>query len=306
MPTIRFTHDYDTACRLRDEGFEPIECAFGQYGSVLGPLELDHHGTESHREGVAIRACRDFYGARAADPRFVVTGTPDADAVLAIVALSGLVERDALQPAFYEVVARHDTDPIGMDLLASDEGVMLGWFNQRAGLSQSEKGFQAAVQAMVDLLQMGLDDADRAQVRRADLSRRRTALRGVLAIHDAQGQPLPVPEGAVDHPVCRGEAATEGAARVAVVQSAVWGFDQWYRLAPVVVSYASRIAKVTVGCPDLETAERLFGPGGLMRAWVALGRGWGGRETIGGSPRGERLPLTEAFQTAERLIEMLR
>ena len=90
---LKFSNDYGEVCRLRDVGYEPIECAFGQFGSVMGPLNMDHHGTESHREGVALRACRDLYGARREDPRFAVTGAPDADAVLAIIALAGLVPR---------------------------------------------------------------------------------------------------------------------------------------------------------------------------------------------------------------------
>ena len=68
---LQFTNDIKEAQRFCDLGYEPIECAFGQYGSVMGPLNMDHHGTESHREGVAIRACRDHYGARMSDPRFV-------------------------------------------------------------------------------------------------------------------------------------------------------------------------------------------------------------------------------------------
>ena len=34
---IQFTNDFNEACILRDQGFEPIECAFGQFGSVMGP-----------------------------------------------------------------------------------------------------------------------------------------------------------------------------------------------------------------------------------------------------------------------------
>ena len=85
---IQYTDSFEEALSLRDQGYEPIECAFGSYGSVMGPLNLDHHGEESHREGVAIRSCRDFLGARSHDPRFVVTGTPDADAILSILALA--------------------------------------------------------------------------------------------------------------------------------------------------------------------------------------------------------------------------
>lgn len=74
---IIHTNDAAEARRLTLDGFEPVECSFGGEGSVLGPLLMDHHGAESHREGVAIRAYRDHYGARRDDPRFVVTGAAD-------------------------------------------------------------------------------------------------------------------------------------------------------------------------------------------------------------------------------------
>ncbi len=302
---IRFTNDYEAACRLRDLGFEPIECAFGQYGSVMGPLDMDHHGKESHREGVALRACRDLYGARRDDPRFVVTGTPDADAVLAIVALAGLCEPERLRPDFYQLVDAHDTDPIGHDLLATSEGEVLAHFNQQPGLFQNEGGFYTAVKLMRALLETGLEDGQRDQIRRADANRRRTALEGILAVVHRDGRRGEPPESATGLVLRRGDEATSDSARVLVVKSPVWGFDQWYRMAPVVVSYASRMAKVTVGCPDGPTARRLFGDDGLMTAWRTLGKGWGGRPTIGGSPRGTRMRVSDAYQTAETLLNLL-
>ena len=68
---IRYTDSFEEATALCEAGFEPIECAYGAYGSVLGPLAMDHHGTESHRSGVAIRAYHDHFGALADAPRFV-------------------------------------------------------------------------------------------------------------------------------------------------------------------------------------------------------------------------------------------
>ena len=304
---IAFTHEYDDAVRLRDMGYEPIECAFGQYGSVLGPLALDHHGTESHREGVAIRACRDHWGARRKDPRFVVTGTPDADAVLAIVALAGLVPREAVSAAFYETVARQDVDPIGFDLLAPEQtcGLDLSWFNQQPDVRPSEAGFRRAIAHMVHLLTHGLTDAERTAVRASDLARRKKALQGALGLWDLHGRPLPVifDTSHLDSPVLRGETLSASPNRVLLVNGTVWGFDIWYRMAPIVVSFASRLERVTVGCPDIPTAERLLGEGGLLGVWPALGTGWGGRETIGGSPRGARLTLDDARATALRLVE---
>lgn len=301
---IRFTHHYEEACKLRDFGYEPIECAFGQYGSVMGPYNMDHHGRESHREGVALRACRDHYGALRDAPRFVVTGTPDADAVIAIIALAGLIEKERITPSFYELVNAHDTDPIGMDLLAYPEGEVLSAFNLTQGLTQSSEGFRSAIGRMLDLLTHGLEADEADRVRRTDLARRRTALGDTINLRDKKGIMLPMAEVSIGAPVIRGPLALTHPGRVLVVKSAVWGFDQWYRVAPVVVSYASRMAKVTVGCPDVETSELLFGPGGLKNAWRSLGKGWGGRESIGGSPRGQRLPESAIYETADALIDL--
>ena len=300
------TNDYADACRLRDAGYEPIECAFGQHGSVLGPLALDHHGTERHREGVALRACRDLYGARQHDPRFVVTGTPDADAVLAIVALAACVPQSHILEGFYTLVDRHDTDPIGLDPLENEASEALTWFNQRGGLYQNAQGFRKAVTHMSDLLERGLTDEQRRQVRGFEAARRRRAIEGIVQIYDAHGNKLPIPTHIGRLPLRRGAGALSGPSRVMVVKSAMWGFDQWYRLAPVVVSYATRMAKITVGCPDAETACQLFGRSGLMNVWPALGEGWGGRESIGGSPRGARLVVSEIHQIATRVLEALQ
>jgi len=87
---IRWTSAPDEGARLVAAGFEPVECSFADQ-SVVGPLEMDHHGHLSHLEGVATRAYRDHFGARREDPRFVVTGTADADATFAIAALAGLL-----------------------------------------------------------------------------------------------------------------------------------------------------------------------------------------------------------------------
>ena len=142
---------------------------------------------------------------------------------------------------------------------------------------------------MVRLLQDEVPANELKKVQRADENRRRVASEGIIACYSASGQQLALPENLLNQPVRRAEDAVSHEARVLVVQSVVWGFDLWYRAAPIVVSYASRLQKVTVGCPDVPTAERLFGPGGLNHVWKVLGRGWGGRESIGGSPRGVSL-----------------
>ena len=158
---------------------------------------------------------------------------------------------------------------------------------------------------MILILTGKVSEDARAKVVRADEARKRTALRGILGLHGIDGWPQTVPQSLGDMPVLRGELTASEHIRVAVVKSAVWGFDQWYRVAPVVVSYASRMGKVTVGCPDRQTAEYLFGKEGLMTVWPRLGKGWGGREAIGGSPRGTPLELSDAHRTAAILTALL-
>ena len=270
----------------------------------MGPLNMDHHGKESHREGVAIRACRDHYAAREKDPRFVVTGAPDADAVLAIVALAGLVPANLLTPTFYELVNRFDTDPIGIDLFEQEGGVKLAWFNQIQGMRQSEAGFRKGISAMVQLLEGGVSYADQEQLQRADESRRRTAIDGVKTVLDVRGYPLPVPQAPLGL-VKRGRELDEAAARIVITHSPVWGFDVWYRIAPIVVSYADRLEKITIGVVDTETAQLLFGPQGLNAIWPELGEGWGGRESVGGSPRGVRYCFEDVQSVTDAIVRYL-
>ena len=80
----------------------------------------------------------------------------------------------------------------------------------------------------------------------------------------------------------------------------------WYaEVAPVVVAFVSGPGAITVGCVDKATAERLFGPGGLRNVFATLSPpGWGGREAIGGSPRGVALSWQAAVEVAEHIAAM--
>jgi hypothetical protein len=77
-------------------------------------------------------------------------------------------------------------------------------------------------------------------------------------------------------------------------------------MAPIVVSYAERLKKITVGVVDTKTAIELFGPSGLMDVWQSLGQGWGGRESIGGSPRGETLTFEDIERVTDTILKQLR
>ncbi len=281
---IHFARTLGEARVLSGLGHCPVECSFGEH-SVVDELRMDHHGEWSRLEGVALRAYRDHWGARRSDPRFVVTGAADADATFAIAALAGLVPqpgpgaRDLLPLA--TLINQADLSPIGLRLAEHAEGSTLLLFRQLRSAGQDALSFYAGVEhwrmlcgpnpPRSLLLAAGADEARRITAARAA---------NVERVSD----------------------------EVALVSSPVWGFDVWYaEVRPVIVAYVAEAARVTVGCRDAATAERLFGPGGLKNLLPLLQPpGWGGRETVGGSPRDARLGLDEARAAAEQIARCVR
>jgi hypothetical protein len=258
---------------------------------------MDHHGTESHRDGVAIRACGEDFGARRDDPRFVVTGAPDADATLAIIALAGLVEREDIPAGFPELVDRHDMAPIGLDLLTEEHGPVLLTFQQtpfKRGLS----GFEASVECMVALIHNGLNAEGIRRALGTERSRQERAQKSLVSILEPGGRVRDLSEA-------RETSVDATTPAVALVHGSVWGFDIWYRWAPIVVSYSSRLEKVTLGCVNAQRALELLGEGGLLTVYPEFGVGWGGRDAVGGSPRGVPLALKDAESTAQTLAILL-
>lgn len=297
---IRWTANKEEAQALAAQGFEPIECSFADQ-SVLGALAMDHHGRMSHLEGVAIRAYRDQFGARRDDPRFVVTGTADADATFAIAALAGLLphpsratELEAAPAAvrtaltrdltgLADLITRVDVAPIGIDLAQEEWGPWLLLWNVLSAPAQDALAFYGGVDRWRALLKGRPLDPLLAAVREQEADRRRLARNAAASA----------------------ERISE--AVVLLVEPPVWGFDVWYdELAPVVLLLSSG-GQVTVGCRDVATAERLFGPGGLNTVYPRLEpAGWGGREAVGGGPRGLSLTLDQARAAARQIAAAIR
>ena len=255
--------------------FCPIECSFGEE-SVVDELAMDHHGALAHLESVALRAWRDHRGARRADPRFVVTGAADADATFAIAALAGLLPEGRDLGALAELIADADTRPHALaDNPRPEAALLLLWRRMASGV-QDATAFYGGVDRWRTLLKATPPQA-LLEAARAEEATRIAAARTARVVRFGP--------------------------QVALVESPVPGFDVWYaEVAPVIVAYVADAQRITIGVRDLPTAQHLFGPRGLLEVFPKLQPpGWGGRETVGGSPRGIELTVDAAVSVAQAL-----
>lgn len=186
---------------------------------------LDHHGRMSHLESVAIRAYRDFFAAREADPRFVVNHI-DADSIFAVAALAGLLPHPqskyaASLPVFLqktwlqdllplaETIAVMDTDPIGRDVLSMDFGAILITWEALFGANASDElAAYAAVEGWRRLLTQPSTKAFVAAAEKAEAERRDQALADLA------------------------ERGTKTGKVMAICNSRVFGFAEWYDRRP--------------------------------------------------------------------------
>ncbi len=316
--TIAFSKDVETVKSLMAQGFCPVECSFGGV-SVVDSLELDHHGSKSHLESVAIRAYRDFFGKRAEDPRFIINHI-DADSIFAVAALAGLLphpEAAKSMPVFLQktwgvdllplaqTIAIMDTDPIGRDIISMPMGSVLAAWNSLFGANANDElAAYAAVEGFRRLLTQPSAKVFVSAAENAENERREAALADLRERGHKNGKVM------------------------TIKQSRVFGFDVWYQRNvevggpteaagwdnPIVVSWLEGAENITMACPNKEVAEELLGKGGLMNVFKALnahyglaeGSGFGGRETIGGSPRGQKMTeedLTKAVSIINQLMK---
>jgi len=251
----------EEARKYLEEGRCPVECSYGDV-SVVDELELDHHGPYSHKPPVCIQAL-DLAGIRKDDPRFVVAGSPDADATYCIALLIGLIKPNLYVKRLAETIAKLDEGDFSEKTPESE--LVTSW-KRLLGGADSE-AWITGVFLWPSLIGPQHRISDEADQKRIEMARK-----WVKIIHKLK----------------RGT--------IMFVSCPVWGFDVWYSEdgADVVVAYVEAEHRVTIGVKDIGTAERLFGSGGLHNVYRELDRicqemkwgyGWGGKPQVGGSPR---------------------
>lgn len=266
------------AQRLVARSWTPVEAAYGRQ-SVIDDLRLDHHGDLWELGPVALRAATEAHGARRDRPWFV-TAAADADATLAMAALAGTVTPGQWLVEVATIVAAMDVHPHDVDLLTSDAGrTVLAWRRASRGVPATH-----AVETWRHLQRLGsasrvleLDAAAADERRRRTLAaaslRRAVVVEGILTCEDPE---------AVHWSTLYGR-------RPSLPRDELTGWRH-----PLAVIGDSRAGRVTVACADSGLAHSLFGATGLMAVAEAAGDGWGGRDTIVGSPRDRRVPTDGA------------
>lgn len=283
MVELIYANNLEDALNALENGFEPVECSFGDK-SVVGKHILDHHGKYAGEEAVSIKAVRLALKGVTLD-KFVVTGTADCDQCYAIAALNGSIHLSLDEAA---AVAEMDTDPIGRDFTSNRYIKILMHRQITDGLPNCLESTYSSLDALIRIFNDNYTNADVNDALQKEEQRKQRMKTQVVLVEEG---------------------------KVALVRSdsAEWGFDVWYGLAPIVVVYKVNKSSVTIGlCPKKggtladKTGFDLLGNEGLMRAVPLLNteiiEGWGGRKTIIGSPR--NTPMS--YEDAVKVYELIR
>ena len=275
-----------------EEGFVPIEMSEGTH-SFVDFRRLDHHNEYSAQPSACITAM-NFWGALAEEnPVRLMVNHADSDCVITGLTLLGLLPRE-LHEKLNPEVGLLDTEPVGIDYTKLKfSGPIRVWKTAMQSVKQSGWCWLYGLSLWIDLLER--PEAYQSQIDRLDAME-----------EDRVRKALEDYEHAVIGPSGRVALVAPSRVRGYEVQffrqpdhplDSLDGWRHW-----CVIAYVENAHNVLLSCPNPQVAEAAFGPGGLKNVFPLLpsidGKDWGGREAVGGSPRGVPFP-------AERLNEVL-
>jgi len=290
MTEFIISNDENEIKSLISKGFVPVECSIGGK-SIVDDLKMDHHNELSNLEGVALRAYRDHYGECADAPGFVISGNADADATFAVASLMGIIphpnndnprmKKDLSQLA--ETINYIDTHGLPTEVQSMPYVDVVMTWNAMTTQSRDNLGFVTGVGLWRNLL-LG-NPAQLAPFLKAPIEAEKA--RHEMALEDLNKRGLQLSKDVL-----------------AIRESTVFGFPEWYERAPIVVALTKDRKNITLGVRSLEEAERLLGKGGLKNVLPKLQpSGWGGRETIGGSPRGIEMSIDDLDKAGAVIVK---
>ena len=279
-----------------DDGFVPIEMAEGTHTFVDFRV-LDHHNEYSDLPSACVTALKYYGDIAGGDPVKIMVNHTDSDSVMTGLTLLGFLPLNVLKELNPEIGVL-DTEPLIADVenMKYFELISL-WKLAMGSLKQSGWSWLYGLQLWLDLY----FHKDRFSRLLEELNKYEDE-RKQIALSEYNAAKIS-PSGRV----------------VAITNSTVKGYDiQFMRqkeFSPLtlegwrhwcIVSYVEKSGVIMLSCPCRNVAELAFGQGGLKNVMPLLpkidGREWGGRESVGGSPRGVRAQL-EILDDVVSIIE---
>ncbi len=269
------------------QGYVPIEMAEGNISYVDHRI-LDHHNEYSNLPSACVSALPYYktLGDRE-NPLKILVNHVDLDCVMTGIVLAGLLPKK-LTTILAEEVGLYDTEP----LLANTEEMMYSQQIQlwRANIGNNKYNAWSwlyGVTLFIDMVEHPIKYKNHI-----DLLQQQTIERQKVAV--------------MDYNTNRNSYADDRI--ISIIPSRVPGFDiqfmrrseysatdinGWKHL--VLLMYIEKTNTLTIACPNTTIANKLFGDGGLNNVFPYLpavnGATWGGRNSIGGSPRRQRFNL---------------
>ena len=282
------------------EGFVPVEMAEGTR-TFADHRRLDHHNDYSDMPSACITALGHYGELAGLKPAKIMVNHADADCVMTGLTLLGLLPRELLEGLNREIGIL-DTEP----LMAEPEKMKFHdrirlWMENMNSVKRSGWSWLYGLQLWLDLF----EHPEAFQGALEELAvreegRKRVALEDYQAgRRGASGRTLLIAPSRVrghDVQFCRQEGKDP---------YALEGWGHW-----CILTHVNKAGNVMVSCPNRQVAELAFGPGGLKNVFPLLpainGKEWGGRESVGGSPRGAVVPeemLDEALSIVDGALQ---
>ncbi len=266
-------------------GYIPIEMAEGGR-SFVDFRKLDHHNNYSELPAACVSSLQYYNTVGLDKAARLIANHADADCVMTGISLLGLLPYNKIKSLCNEVGVL-DTEP-----LLADESAMLYvnqiklWKSMMTSVKQSGWSWLYGVQLFLDIFQNETNYAPLlAKLKIREQQRRETALRDYEnADFGISGKTLAVvPSHAHGSDVQFGRLKDFSARDKN-------GWKHW-----CIASYLEKAGAVFISCPCKDVAEAAFGKGGLLNVFPSLpsidGAHWGGRESVGGSPRNKTFPV---------------
>lgn len=252
--------NFESARMLLNDGYIPIEASYGRatlhdHDRKVAIMTLDHHGPFSDLECPALRAQQKLFGQ--GNGKYVLSHL-DNDSALTVLGLEGIRLPESLveRVAFLDVNGPHKVPEEEREW---PENVKVHLMSEQCR-DVANKSINEILAELLRIIDFEDDNPAIVEMIARDRQRKNSILKDTIFLLDAN---------------------------VAVYKGPLYPMDVLYAYSPIAVFYATDRNSISVGCQDEGMAERLLGAGGLNRLWPLLGAGWGGRSSIGGSPRGE-------------------